>query len=573
MNVPRTRRWLVLLLLISFGLRVWLACLGGQGYWADESRYVSSRTAVYDLRHGDWRGAGQELLGHADHTLFRWFGLPPALVESLVGHNLQAFVAAYFGLFSVLAILLIWAVARRAGGSEAEALWAAYLAACANSLFYYSRHFFPYDIALSVTLAGLWLGMGPWSWRNSLGVGVAASIGFLTYNGYWLLGGCVLILHALLGDGGSRRFLARAAWSAAGLVLPIVILAGLGAALGFNLVSEDYQWGIIAKGDFPFGHRVVAGYLWYGEGASLVIWAVALAYALGRAWRDRRWGRLAWHVGAGVLVVGGLLGLSDVIRQFTVQGRRVREVVPFLCLGAAVGIAEFLQSRGAGRRRWTTAIALLVGACAAWNFSVPLRQVFPDGFRQLAAAAIARQSDASAYRLTFVRNLWGMDLAGPPSPFPTILRRPHPMQYRPYQYEGYDTAQRADLNSHDVTMRLIRVPGRLDGADPRWRGYPGPVRLVVRFPTNAAGTSEPLAVTGRTGQGDIFYVHYVDSTHLSFGLDHWGIGATNSAPIEIDYSQPHEIILLAGFLLPPPEKTEDASRIASCRCSTTICSW
>ena len=40
---------------------------------------------------------------------------------------------------------------------------------------------------------------------------------------------------------------------------------------------------------------------------------------------------------------------------------------------------------------------------------------------------------------------------------------------------------------------------------------------------------------------------------MSFGLDHWGIGATDSGPIAVDYARPHELVLLAGFLLPPGE--------------------
>lgn len=92
--------------------------LGGQDYWPDESRYNSSRDAVVALRHGQWDNAAQELLGHAQHTLFCWFGLLPALVESLVGHNLPSIAAAYFGLYSVLVIFLIWAISRRAGAAS-----------------------------------------------------------------------------------------------------------------------------------------------------------------------------------------------------------------------------------------------------------------------------------------------------------------------------------------------------------------------------------------------------------------------------------------------------------------------
>ena len=101
----------------------------------------------------------------------------------------------YYGLFSVGVIYLGLGHCPPRRRGNRSALWAAFLTACANCLFYYSRHFFPYDISLCALLGARWLGLGPWSRRNSLWVGVAASLGFLTYNGYWLLGGCVLILH------------------------------------------------------------------------------------------------------------------------------------------------------------------------------------------------------------------------------------------------------------------------------------------------------------------------------------------------------------------------------------------
>jgi hypothetical protein len=545
------RLGLGLLLIVSYGLRVWLANRGGQRFWADEDRYNSAGAAVEALRHGRWRAAAQELLGHADHLLFRWFGLAPAFFEDRMGLH-PAVVAAYFGFFSVLAVFLIWAVARRAGADEAEAFWAAFLAACANSLFYYSRHFFPYDIALCAMLGALWLALGRESRGNSFLVGAAAAVGFLVYNGYWLIGGCVLILHTVLGDGGRRRAPARAAWSAAGLVLPLLALAGLGAAVGYNLIADDYQWGVMARGDFPFGYRVVSGYLWSAEGGLLVIWLAALSYALAGVLQRRRWGRLAWHAGGLVLALGGLLILSDVLPFFTVQGRRVRELVPFLCLSAAVGLGQFIQDRRRCRRAWAGGIALVAAGCAAWNFSGPLRQVFPAGFQRLAFAAAARQPGFHAYRLVHLQaNLMGQRVDDAVPSYPVILRRPHPLQYRPYQYEGYDTAQRAELNRHDLSMRLLALPASFATDQARWRGYPGPVRLVLRFPPNASGHAESLVATGRTGRGDIFYLRYPDAGHVAFALDHWGVRATDSPPIAVDYSRPHELVLFAGFLLPP----------------------
>lgn len=541
---------LALVLLVSFGLRIWLISLGGQGFWADEDRYTDGRNAAAELLHGQWSEAVQELLGHPDHTGFRWMSVPPGLVEVLAGPQ-PKLVACYFALFSVLAIYLIWAIARRSGSGEAEALWAAFLAATANSLFYYSRHYFPYDIALCAMLAALWLGLGPWSWRNSLLAGVWVGLGFLVYNGYWLLGGCVLILHTVLGQGGNRLLVARAAWSGAGLLGTLLVLLGLGRIAGHNLAAEDYLWGVAARGDFPFGHRVIGGYLWFGEGGVLVIWLAALAYALAGARRDRRLGRLAWSAGGLALVAGGLWILSDVVPLFTVQGRRVRCLVPFLCLAAATGITRFLDLRGRTRRLWSWVIALLVLGAAARNFSIPIRQVFPTQFLRQAARLIDGSDGFFAYRVAFAETLWGLPLDDLlPSSAP-ILQAPHPLQFRPYQYEGYDTAQRADINRHDVSMRLFRIPTDLVDAARRWAGYPGPLSWSVIFPSNRMSLAEPIVSTGRNGRGDFLFVRYIDRQHVAFGLDHWGSGAAISPPVAIDYGIPHQMEVTMGSLLPP----------------------
>jgi hypothetical protein len=40
----------------------------------------------------------------------------------------------------------------------------------------------------------------------------------------------------------------------------------------------------------------------------------------------------------------------------------------------------------------------------------------------------------------------------------TVLRRaPHPLQFLPYQYEGYPPSQRSALRSADIEMKLLLV--------------------------------------------------------------------------------------------------------------------
>lgn len=545
---------LIGLLAAAYGLRLWLAAGGGQGFWPDESRYDSARRAAAELLKHEWRAALTELFGHADHVLFRLASLPAALPEAWSGGFHPVAVSAYFSLFSVGIIFLVWAVAQRAGGTEREALWAAFLAASSNSLFFYSRHFLPYDMGLFGMLVALWLALGPKSAANSLGVGCVVGVGFLTYNGYWLLGGSVLVLHAILGKGGPGQFLSRAALSGAGLALVAAVVVGLGLAVSPGLIGAYVGFsGSVRQGDFHIGYRVIPEYLWYAEHGLILLWMAALAYALVAAVGDGSLGRLGWWLGGIVVVLGGLDFFSDVVPRFMVYGRLTREAVPFFCLGAGLGISRFLDARRRWRNTLSSCLVALVCCMAAFNFAVPLRQMFPDRFQALAAGLIAAHHGKGDgfTRVIFAEPLWGRPLELGLPPHEELFRSPHPMQFRPYQYEGYPAALREKLNRLDVAMQVVEIPfGALkSGID--WGGYPGPVRMRLLFAPDYWGESEPLIASGVPGQGDLVVAKFMDPGHIVFGLDHWSFPETDSDPIAIDYSVAHELIVSEGSLVPP----------------------
>jgi hypothetical protein len=81
----------------------------------------------------------------------------------------------------------------------------------------------------------------------------------------------------------------------------------------------------------------------------------------------------------------------------------------------------------------------------------------------------------------------------------------------------------------------------------------GPVHMIVSFPLDKAGRSEPLVTTGHAGAGDIVFVTYVDSAHIRVSLDHWGGPLTSSGLIPVDYRAPHEIWVSMDSLNPPGE--------------------
>jgi hypothetical protein len=553
--VPRSHRaGLLGILAASYGLRLWLAAGGGQGFWPDESRYDSARRAAADLLKRDWRAALSELFGHADHVLFRLASLPAALPEALAGGFHPVIVSCYFSLFSVGVIYLVWAIARRAGAPEREALWGAFLAAASNSLFFYARHFLPYDMALLGMLAALWLALGNYSAANSLRIGCMVGLGFLTYNGYWLLGAGILTLNAALGAGGPDRLWKRAVFSVGGLALTVAVVVGIGVTVSPGLLAEYVGFsGSVKQGDFHIGYRVIAEYLWHAEHGLALLWVAALAYAVAAALRAGNLGRLWWWLGGIVIVFGGLVFFSDVVPRFMVYGRLTRAAVPFACLGAGLGIAQFLEARGRWRNALSCSLAALVFCLAASNFAVPLRQVFPDRFQALAARLIASQRDKGDgfYRVLFAEPLWGRPLEIGLPPHVELLRSPNPMQFRPYQYEGYPAALRDQLNRFDVAMQVVKIPFQASRSRINWEGYPGPVRIKLRFAPDYWGESEPILASGTPGLGDLIVAKFMDPDHIVLGLDHWSYSEIDSDPIAIDYSATHELAISEGPLVPP----------------------
>ncbi len=551
--VEAHRRWLLAaLLIVSFALRVWLASTGGQGYWPDEMRYSSaSREAAWQFVHGTSHDAWLPLIGSADHLLFKIVGVPVALWELWRGNN-PTLVASWFGFFSVLSIGLVAAIARTAGAGAREGLLAAFFAAGASSLFYYSRHYFPYDLSLFFCLLATWLALGSPAWWRSAGAGLAAGLGFLAYNGYWLLGGIVLVFHVLCAGAG-RKMIARAVLAGAGLLAPIVLAVAAARALDRDLIASFREFsGTITQGDFGRGWILIWQYLWDAEGWLLVGW---LALAAGGAWLARGCPprRLLLWIGAAAAIYVGLVVCADMLRTFVVYGRTARMVVPFLCLAAAAG-ADLAVSRWPRAWPWAAFFGVMT-AVAGWQMAVPLRQVFPEDFLRLAAARaqVARAESPAIIRVLNADRLGEGHVMSEPRPHTILLREPHPLQFAPYLYEGLNEERRRRFRSEDIAMQLVSVP--TVSLPDIGRGYPGAIRVRLKFPAAQMepGISEPLLTSGTTGKANFVYVQYVDANHARFGYDSWGRGGSLGAPIAVDWAREHTVLISSGAQLPPDD--------------------
>ncbi len=75
-------------------------------------------------------------------------------------------------------------------------------------------------------------------------------------------------------------------------------------------------------------------------------------------------------------------------------------------------------------------------------------------------------------------------------------------------------------------------------------------RLKIRFPANRTGQLEPLWVNGRVPEADFLYVYYVTPEAIQIGFESMGRGGPVSASIPLDYSNIHDLRIVAGPFLP-----------------------
>ena len=479
-------RALILLLAFASILRLALVVQGGQLYWPDERLYTQVLD-IFDLNQSSWFGVIKALAGTQDHLGFALISAAPAALQFALGHalsrsgnGLMILPGTLLSQISVLSIALVYAIARRAGRDRVEALIAAALMASATTMFYYARHLLPYDSSMALALLALWCGLGV-SRRDSLLCGAAASAALITYNGYWLLVGVVLLAHILQeGRTSMKSACTRAVFAGTGfLLVPLAIMA-VELATGAPLLVSGMRRlaGTVTDGYAPEGFSVTWAYLWHAEHALLLMWvAAALFVVFDRGeWNSRRRHTATVWILAVVFLYLGLAFSSALLHVFVVMGRQSRQLVPFFCLAAAAVIAELVERRRLEGWILAACVAALV-LQAGWNFRQPLQQRFPrDVISEITAkyGPIDHDSSLEGPPLTndHVESRWvllnAQHLYHPraPKPLPPriieVLRFPHPLQFLPYQYEGFEPMERLVLRGNDISMRLIDVGAPVD---------------------------------------------------------------------------------------------------------------
>jgi hypothetical protein len=446
----------VQLLLIAYAsmvLRIVLVLSGGQFYWGDETRYEIARDIARTLSHGEFLYAFSRM---GQHPLFGVVGAVPAVIEQITHQDVRI-PGIFFAAFSVVNVGLLALIAKRSGASDGESVAAGGLLALSTSMLYYARHLLPYDVAMTFGLLAVFVGIGRGTRAASVLCGVLAACAFLTYTGYWTLGGAAMVVHVLVAD--SRRAgVRRAVFSALGLtgMIGAVVVGSL--AVGENLLRALTEFSHqVDQGDFREGWLLPWEYLWHAEHVILLMWLLAMAWTIARLRSpDLPRGARVGLIGVAFLY-GSLTVMSVVTHTFVVYGRLARQLVPFLCLITAAALSRAVLSLSPRARvRFACVVALVLLVQAGLNFKTPLRQVFPAEFLR-DARYVGLPGDGDLVAINAKRLYPGPDAVTLPLHYTVLRRAPHPLQYLPYQYEGYPPSQRSALRSADIEMKLLLV--------------------------------------------------------------------------------------------------------------------
>lgn len=446
---PAALLWLILS--IAFVLRIILVVRGGQFYWSDERLYLTSRIAT-DLFVAGETGLSMRAVLGAEHLLFKVIGLIPAFAEQVVGGT-SRLPGVFFALFSVASIWIVWRIALRLGGTELEALGAAFLLACSSTWSYYSRHLLPYDPAMAIALVALLIALRqPSRHLDSWLCGGLSCAAFLCYSGYWALDAFVMLTRITWRSGGVRESISRGWRVALAFAIPPVAILGSNALLAGDMTQQLIGFSkTINQGAFEEGWSLPFAYFWHAEHVLSLVWLAALVCGLQGAIAGRRESKVPL---AGVLFIYSALVVTSVgFHVFVVYGRVARQLVPFLCLLTAQQIHRLVRD-GVLPRRSVAALAVVLICQAVLNMRTPMAQVFPDKFRER-----ARQI-AAAHPERPLQFLFAEHIFPAPEPVPAIngtviAREAHPLQYFPYQYEGFTPEARALLRSTDISMRVV----------------------------------------------------------------------------------------------------------------------
>ena len=468
-NFFKKHHFVISVLLVSSILRWILILRGGQFYFPDESRYGIAQDALVLLLEGKGKTALLTLLGELAHVGFKITALIPALFENILGTTL-AFPAIFFSFFSILCLLLIWKIALEADAPLRVANYALLFAACSQVLLYYSRHLFPYDQAMFFGLLALYISLKD-SNKPSISFlcGALSFFSLVTYNGYWPMAAFPLIVNIFIGVKEKYWIVKRPIFLGLGFLTPLAILLMVCFVVGKDFFS-DYAVYLqkIVQGSFSEGWSLPIEYFWHAEHGFVVILGLFSLIALFLLLKKGN-KFLYIAIGGSLFVYLCLVIPSNITHTFVVYARTARQLMPFLVLTAAYGLAYFHSWKPGGRWLVNIVLAMIV-VQAAWNYRLAYKIVYyrefvqevqnqyPDfkissNMMRFYAPLVCQNNGLLALNFHYIYT-WPQPV--PPVQGDVLMRAPHAINFLPHQYDGYTPGERAAIRQEYFEMILYR---------------------------------------------------------------------------------------------------------------------
>jgi hypothetical protein len=440
-----------------------------------------------------WQGKIGEALRQftisPEHLGFKVVGIIPALTEHIVGPSL-VIPAMVFSLFSVLNLYLIYLLSRRTQTSPKESFYALSFAASCLSLLYYSRHLFPYDMAMSFGLMALYVALTPHQtiW-TPFACGGLSFLCFITYNGYWPLAGFAMLAgpasmaNGLIKRENFNRLVRRVILTSIGFVIPLVLLllamwwSGRDMISAYRLFSSS-----ITQGSFQEGWSLPFEYFWHTEYVVFLFIIVFSITAILSQWKETRTDTKLW--------LGGLLFIylclvipSTILQYFVVYARLARQLMPFLVLLAARGLVH-IENRMPSGYRIRNLVLVMILIQVAWNYANAYQVNYPREFAveaQIKFPEFEFSSKRLAYGAPVVCQYNGYAIentkfyVAPPETSPKVqgqilLSAQHPINYLPYLYEGDPPEFRQIYRALKLKMNFYKVDEQfMTESNPDWK--------------------------------------------------------------------------------------------------------
>ncbi len=454
---------------VSAVLRWILIFRGGQFYFPDESRYGLAQDAAALLLEGNLKTALLTLTDEFAHFGFKVIAMVPAVMQNLF-HTTAAPPAIFFSLFSILNLFLIWKIALRAGG-ETIANYAILLAACSQVLMYYARHFLPYDLAMFFGLLALYIALEePVTPKQSFFCGILGFFCLVSYNGYWAIAAFGMSVNLFNGTKEKHWFWKRSLFLGLGFLISLSLLLGIYLATGKDFF-DSYRVYIqkITQGAFGEGWSLPFVYFWHAEHFLFPILGLLCIATL---FRMQKQADMTARVGlAGFLFIYLCLVIpSNLTHSFVVYGRLARQLMPFLVLAAASSLGYLAARKPAGRWLVNSLIIILV-LQLLWNYRSSYLLVYPREFARevqenypdfqispkmmgFFAPLVCHNNGFLAVNFHYIYD-WSQPM--PPVQGEILLKASHPVNFLPYQYEGYPPEQRQELRRRNFEMIFSRL--------------------------------------------------------------------------------------------------------------------